>query len=126
MQELVEWINSELNKRNWTLRELSRRSGVNPGTISLVLNQHRGAGPEFCRAIARAFRVSPEKVFRLAGLLPAKSSDDELREQLLYLFDQLSPAAQWNILIFADALVAQGEEQDDAEDTAASPAAAGS
>lgn len=77
-----DWILAQLNKRGWTQGELSRRANVSSGTLSMVINYQRGAGPDFCRSIAKAFGVPEEEVFRQAGLLSPidNPSDHSLRQ----------------------------------------------
>lgn len=70
---LFNWIDDELNKREWSYSELARRAGVSQSMVSMVRNGQRGITAEFCAAIARALGENPEKVLRLAGLLPASA-----------------------------------------------------
>lgn len=82
---LINWIEHEINTRGWSIRELARRSELAPTTISDVLGNRTRAGLQFCNGIARAFRVPPERVFREAGLLPPViigQDDQEKKKQL--------------------------------------------
>jgi transcriptional regulator with XRE-family HTH domain len=67
---LIAWLNTELQERGWTHRELARRANVSQSAVSSVLAGQRNAGWDFCAAIARALGKPPEEVFRLAKLLP--------------------------------------------------------
>ena len=82
---LINWIEHEINTRGWSIRELARRSELAPTTISDVLGNRARAGLQFCNGIARAFKVPPERVFREAGLLPAViiGQDDEQKKKEL-------------------------------------------
>jgi transcriptional regulator with XRE-family HTH domain len=80
MSELSDWINEEIQKRGWKQAELAQRAKISTGTLSMVLNEGRGAGPKFCKSIARAFGIPPVEVFRRAGLLPPIRDDAILRE----------------------------------------------
>ena len=68
--KLNQWIIDKLNELGWSQRELSRRSGVSPTTISDVINGQKPATFDFCKAVAQPLRADPVDVFRLAGLLP--------------------------------------------------------
>ena len=57
---------------NW-----GRRAGLSQTAVSNVISGNRKAGPEFCVKVARAFGVPPEKVLRLAGILPSITSADD-------------------------------------------------
>lgn len=87
------WLISEMNDRGWNNSELARRAGLVPSTISMVISEHKRPGPNFCNGAARALRLPPERVFRLAGLLPSHviGNDDgrkhEIEEYWPYLQD---------------------------------------
>ncbi len=94
MDKFAIWIVEELNKKDWTSATLSKRSGINSGSLSHILNGTRKAGADSCLAIARALNLPPEQVFRKAGLLPSKSETTEQAEEALHLFQQLSSEKQ--------------------------------
>jgi transcriptional regulator with XRE-family HTH domain len=71
---------------------------VSQGAIAHIIAGRRNAGPEMCEGIARAFKLPPEKVFRLAGLLPPARDENPSDEELQHLFDQLSVTEQEDIL----------------------------
>lgn len=65
------WIIEQMKLREWSQRELGRRSNYSHSMISDVLSGNKSASFDFCAAIAKAFGEQPEDVFRLAGLLPS-------------------------------------------------------
>ncbi len=72
------WLERELEKRSWSMSELARRCDVSHPTISRVVGGVRDPSPDLCRAIAEAFDMPEERVFRIAGLLselPAPEDD---------------------------------------------------
>jgi transcriptional regulator with XRE-family HTH domain len=124
--ELVKWINEELERRGWTQRELARRADISPGQLSMVINQSRGGGPEFCKNIARAFGEPPEKVFRLAGLLPPfKNELEEGAAEFLYHWDRLTEAQQHEIAHMVKSLDEYNQEREREERDAQSHSGAG-
>jgi transcriptional regulator with XRE-family HTH domain len=78
MESLREWLEKEIVKRNWKPADLARAAGIPDATLSRILNETRGAGPEACTAIANALNVSPAYVFQLAGLLPPDPDAEDL------------------------------------------------
>jgi transcriptional regulator with XRE-family HTH domain len=104
MRKFTEWLNEELQKRDWSYNELARRAGLSSGGISLVMNEARKPGPELCLAIARALNKDPVTVFRLAGLLPPEPDGDPDAKQALHLFRQLSPTQKEMLLTQMEAL----------------------
>ena len=88
-ENLVEWLKDQLKQRAWRPADLARRANIDSGQLSRILNRERRAGPETCLGIARALEVPPERVFRLAGLLPPLPENISKEEDLLYYFRQL-------------------------------------
>lgn len=122
---LIEWLRGEIEERGWTIRELGRRSGINPGTLSYVLNYERGAGPGFCQKIAATFGEPPEKIFRLAGLLPSVPELQADWEELMFYYNRLTDDERRLIGVQIKALaqertVREGEETTDANPDPAS------
>jgi transcriptional regulator with XRE-family HTH domain len=81
MQEdrLVSWLNAELDRRGWSRSEAARRGEFSASMMDKVIGGFANPGLDFCRGIARAFKMPLEDVFRLAGILPAKLIPPELR-----------------------------------------------
>lgn len=96
-----DWLRKELDVRDWTQADLSRRSGVSTGQIARLLSGERGLGPDSILAIAKALKLPPEEVYRAAGLLPPKSERDELIEKIHHIFDELPPEEQENVIEYA-------------------------
>lgn len=96
--ELVVWITEELKQRGWSFRELGRRAGVSHATISNIVSGQSKPGLEFCVSIARAFNVPAETVLRRAGLLQARPEPTPGLRELNFLYDQLEPQEQENVL----------------------------
>ena len=96
--KLFSWVNSEAEKREWNYSEVARRAGISHSSLSLVLSGQRNITFDFCAAVAKAFGERPEKVFRIAGLLPPSSgamedlSADEA--ELVEIYRALQPAVR--------------------------------
>lgn len=69
-QELITWVKAELTDRGWSHRELARRAGVSQTAVSGTLSGERNPGADFCIKLAKAFDETPERLLRLAGILP--------------------------------------------------------
>lgn len=70
----AEWLEAELNKRQWSHGDLVRHSkmagyNVSRAQISHILNGARQAGASTCIAIAGGLGISREEVFRARGWL---------------------------------------------------------
>jgi len=100
-----DWLHDELNKRGWSNLELSKRSGVATSTISMIVSGQNKPGYNFCVRISRPLKLPPEIVLRKAGLLPKKPEDNELNEQLLFLFEKLPSEQKSLVLLMIRALV---------------------
>ena len=69
MQDFADWLQAELDRRNWNKSDFSRASGLDTGFISNVLNRVRRPGEKFCQRTAKAFGLNEQDVFYQAGLL---------------------------------------------------------
>ena len=102
------WIKSELRERGWSNNELARRAGLSPAGVSQVMTERSNPGLEFCRGVAVAFDEPPEKVLRLAGLLPQRSERDEQIDEILFHYDRMTPQEKANFRTIARALADGG------------------
>jgi len=87
--EFQEWLQAELDNRNWKQADLSRASGLSTAAISRIMTGSRGVGTESCKAIAHAFQLPQEIIFRKARFLTAKPKNDPLNDLILFLANQL-------------------------------------
>lgn len=78
---LAQWLIEECEKRNLSWAEASRNAGVSPNTISQIVNGVK-PGQKRLLALAEYFGASPERVFRMAGLLPDRATTDAQRAEL--------------------------------------------
>ena len=102
MDKFIPWLLTELKNRSWRPADLARRAGLSMGSLSNILNGNRRAGPDLCKAVAQALGEPPEKVFRLAGLLPPlPAAEDELLHELLETFKRLTPEKRREVLDYA-------------------------
>lgn len=69
----------EIEQRSWSHRELARRTGLSQSLISKTLSGERSASADFCVKVAEVLEEPPEKLLRLAGILPSPpTSEDDL------------------------------------------------
>jgi transcriptional regulator with XRE-family HTH domain len=80
VNDFFTWMNSELNLRGWTNAELARRMGLSRAAISLTLSGTNAVTWEFCAAVAEAFHMPAEEVFRRAGLLRPVARPEVVQE----------------------------------------------
>ncbi len=85
------WINEQLDQREWRPADLARVGNINTGLLSRIISGSRSAGPQTCIAIAQAFKLPPEQVFRIAGILPPLSPAVEEEQEAVRLLRGLSP-----------------------------------
>jgi len=119
MQEIAfsEWLNNQLSDRGWSQSEAARRSGMSASAIQQVANGITKPGPRLCSGLARAFGLSIEEVYRLAGLLPRRvpavsrrrpvyrDSSNSASGRLLAAFEQLAADDQELLVTVAGRLV---------------------
>lgn len=107
-EELRAWLAQELNRRKWSQRELARQAEVSQTFISQVLSGDAPPSVNFCHKIAQALNTPPETVLRLAGILPAPTSEDSTLQELIDLARSLPPAERQQALDFIRFLLRKG------------------
>lgn len=68
------WLEREISARGWRPADLAKEADIPQATISNILNGNREVGARVALAIAKALSLSPEHVFRQAGLLPPETN----------------------------------------------------
>jgi len=106
------WLAGEIESHGYTLRELDRLSETSHATISRVLSGARNPGSDFCTAIATAFHLPPELVFRKAGLLPSQPQGEDRLAKLNTIYHALTSADRATLLRVAEGLAGGGEQTD--------------
>lgn len=104
MATFSDYIQGYLDKLGWNRSEFARKSGLDSGYVSNVLNEVRNPGPDFCRGAAKAFGVSQVEVFFAAGLiteLPNKDYDLD-REQWAAMYDKMTESDREDIINFIE------------------------
>jgi len=99
-QDLSNWLQAELQNRDWSQSELARASGLHRAIISKIILQGSDPKPETLEAIAKALKFPPEQVYRVAGILPPAPNVDEEIEQIVHETSKLSKDDQREILAF--------------------------
>lgn len=105
--EFVQWINSEMDNRGWSLRFTAKMGGISHSALSLVISGGQ-VSYETCVALAKAFNMPKEVVFVKAGLLESPVIDPEL-DELAHLFQQLPPEKRKDFIAMARALLPKKE-----------------
>ncbi len=108
------WLSEQLNRRQWSHSEFSRRSKISRPLISQVLGGDVSPSADFCIKSATTLEASPEMLLRLAGILPpaspVKPGDDTTIQQLIELARTLSPEQRKQLLDFARFLTGQSRD----------------
>ncbi len=89
--DLRAWLTQEINQRSWSHSELARQSGLSQAAVSNVLSGDRRAGADFCVKIAQALQEPPEKILRIAGILPTVPKKDSASLEIEEITRNLSP-----------------------------------
>ena len=85
-----EWLSKKMKERNWSQSDLARASGLTRQAISYYLSEKSKQPDEFAlQEIAHAFKLPPEEVYRVAGLLPPNPQKDETLQRIDYLYSIL-------------------------------------
>ncbi len=85
-----------------SFRALEKAGGVSNGTISGRERDNKPPTTTTIDAIARALRVAPERV--MTWQRGRKAPDDDMRADLLYMLNELSPEDQQLVLVYIRAV----------------------
>lgn len=110
--KLADWITGQLEEKGWSQSELAKRSGASRPLVSQVLSGEMSPSADFCIKVAQALDEAPEKLLRLAGILPSApaSEDDATLQELTDLARNLSPEQRRQLLDFAQFLYRKTKE----------------
>jgi transcriptional regulator with XRE-family HTH domain len=107
-----EWLQSEMDKRDWSQSDCARAADLNRAVINKLLNGKCKPQPSTLEAIARAFKIPVEAAYRAAGLLPPSTEPDDAMEQLVYIFKNIqSPQRRSTAIMLLKALVTEEENE---------------
>jgi transcriptional regulator with XRE-family HTH domain len=105
----VEWLDGELNKRDWTRADLSRRAKVSQSSLSLIYSGARNPGESIARSIAHAFGLPESVVFQAAGLMTNDPEPAPGQDEMAYIYAHLPPDRQEQLREYARFLLDQQE-----------------
>ena len=88
--EFPQWLRQELEKRDWSQIDLSRKTKISATQITRILSGERGFGVEALVAISNALDISPITILRKAGLLPPGPDDKINFEDWQFMLEQMT------------------------------------
>ena len=107
-----EWLQLELDRRGWSQSDCARSANLNRAVINKLLNGKSRPQPSTLAAIARAFKIPIETVYRAAGLLPSNTDHDDSTQELLHIFKSIqSPQRKTTAIMLLKALIAEEENE---------------
>ncbi len=100
------WLTVQMKRENWTQADLARATGIGRAAISKMISNKKSLKPkpESCLALAKAFRLAPETVYRAAGILPTEPEFPEL-DDLKAIASNLSARGREEIVAIARAIL---------------------
>ncbi len=109
--EFSEWLQAELDQRDWNGNQLAVRAGIDRGIISRALNRERMPSPESLKSIASALGYPAETIYRAAGLLPPVSEADAWKERILHLAEQFPEEEHDDLIAYIEMRIRLAEER---------------
>ena len=116
METVIEFLEDNMKKCNWSQADLARKSGLDTSLVSNILSGRRNIGVTSANAIAKAFKIPPEIIFRKAGLLPEVLDSSERLEELIYLYNLMPEEYQKDLIDYAHVRIAMLEREGKLED----------
>jgi transcriptional regulator with XRE-family HTH domain len=103
-----DWLQSELDKRQWSQAELAYSAGISRAVINKLLNKKTYPQPDTLQAIARALKIPVESIYRVAGLLPEESETEAFIAEIVHKLELIkSPKRRKTALRLLEALIAE-------------------
>jgi transcriptional regulator with XRE-family HTH domain len=107
-----EWLQVELDRRGWSQSDCARSANLNRAVINKLINGKSRPQPSTLAAIARAFKIPVETVYRAAGLLPPNTDHDDSTQELMYIFKSIqSPRRKATAIMLLKALIDEEENE---------------
>ncbi len=79
-----DWLRSELDKRDWSQADLAYSAGISRAVVNKLLNRKTYPQPDTLQAIARAFKIPVETIYRAAGLLPQETEPETFEAEIIH------------------------------------------
>ena len=111
-RNFVQWLQGELDHRDWNQADLARKSGISKAYISRIFSENREPSADTLKSIARALHLPIEIVYREAGLLPKKTEQNKLIEDLLFNLSHLTEDQQKQLLQYAKFMIYEKPDHD--------------
>ena len=121
LESFWEWAETERRKRSLSWRAVEKRGNVGNATVSRRANDMSNPTITVCEALARAFSLPKEEVFRQAGLLPSLPNEESKERELLYRIKDLDESARARVLEYVEFLY-QRQKKEEKPPIAPSPA----
>ena len=107
-----EWLQLELDRRGWSQSDCARSANLNRAVINKLLNGKSRPQPSTLAAIARAFKIPVETVYRAAGLLPPNMDHDDSTQELMHILKSIqNPQRKTTAIMLLKALIAEEENE---------------
>lgn len=121
METFSDWVKEQLKTRHWSIRELSRQSGVSHPMLSQGMSGKANLSADSVIKIAQALNVAPETALRLAGFLSAEAefspADESVRDvaiqEIIELAKNMTPENKQDLLDYARFRYRQQQKRDD-------------
>lgn len=109
--DFINWLERELDKRNWNHSDLARAAGRSYGAISHLTNGLSNPTIGICNDMADAMNI-PRKLMReRAGLIEREEGQSDIIDELSYLANLLPEADQIDLLDNAKAKLRRKNER---------------
>jgi transcriptional regulator with XRE-family HTH domain len=101
-----DWLQSELDKRQWSQADLAYSAGISRAVINKLLNKKTYPQPDTLQAIARALKIPVESIYRVAWLLPEESETEAFTAEIVHKLKLIkSPKRRETALRLLEALI---------------------
>jgi transcriptional regulator with XRE-family HTH domain len=111
-----EWLQAEMDKRDWSQSDLARSADLNRAVINKLLNGKSHPQPPTLGAISRALKIPIEITYRAAGLLPSSPDNDDTLEEAIHVLKSIrSSQRKATAIALLKALINEEENEQHSE-----------
>ena len=108
---LGQWLQEARQERGWSHAEFARRCSLKRLTAYKLEMANGIPSAKTLAAVSKGLNVSPAILYRMVGLLPEASQDENISDQWKFLLSQLEPEDEEELRLIAEIKVNKHKKQ---------------
>lgn len=109
--DFVDYLLMNMEEKGLIPADITKRSGLSPSQVSKILNRESPPGKKAIDNFAIALRLPVDDLYRRAGILPVKPSDDETVSEITHIYHNLTDENREDLLDYARSRLQKQERE---------------